>query len=165
MAGEGKGIALSTVNPGFVLGAPLGDSWGTSVGLIQRIMAGKDPALPRLNFASVDVRDVAALHLAALEQPGTAGQRIMAASENLWFRDLALVIKDTLPDRKIVTREAPTWLLRLLALFDPSIRGILPDLDKTTPVNPARARAVLGRDLRDVRAAVADTARALAART
>lgn len=147
-------IALTTVNPGFVLGAPLDANFGTSIAVVERLLRGKDPMLPDISFLSVDIEDIAALHLAALQNEATAGQRIMGAGRTLAFRDLAMALKSDHPDRRIATRIAPKWLLRLLALFDPAIRGILPQIGVHQTSNPARAEALLGRPLKDPLAAL-----------
>lgn len=154
-------MELTTINPGFVVGAPLDENYGTSTAVIARILRAKDPANPRIGFTSVDVRDVADLHLAALRQPATAGQRIMCVSEFLWFSDIAKAIKMANPNRKITTREAPDFLVRLLSLFDPAIKGILPQLGEKIDTNNARARSTLGREMRDVLASCVETAQYL----
>ena len=155
---EENGIALTTVNPGFILGAPLDKDYGTSIAVIERILRSKDPALPRLSFNSVDVQDIVALHLAALERPETTGQRLMGAGRALWFTEIAEAVQAALPHRKVTTRQAPGWLLRLIALFDPAVRGILPDIGKRQATHPARAEALLGQPLKDPREAVKETA-------
>jgi dihydroflavonol-4-reductase len=119
--------------------------------------------VPNLCFACVDVRDVAALHLAALENKETAGQRILAAAETLWFKDIAQTLKDSAPSRKISTRVAPTVLIKLLGLFDPAIRGIIPQLGKPQPIDNARAKALLGRDLLSPREAAQEAGQFLIA--
>ena len=68
--GEAGKDKLVTVNPGFVLGpAPDGDA-ATSLDLIKMLLTGAYPAMPPISFPSVDVRDVAALHVAAMTTPG-----------------------------------------------------------------------------------------------
>src|ERR687884_1815750 len=49
---------LAVVNPGAIIGPPLSDDHSTSLQAIQRLLDGM-PAIPRLGFAFVDVRDVA----------------------------------------------------------------------------------------------------------
>lgn len=151
-------MALTTINPGLVLGAALDRRHGTSVGVIQRILRARDPMLPRMGFPVVDVRDVATMHTRALERPDTAGQRYLAADRFQWFVDLARVLKETYPDRRIVTRQAPDAIVRLLGLFDPAIRSIVPDLGIERPVSNARARDEM--DMRFIPAAqsIRDTA-------
>ncbi|MCX7889657.1 MAG: NAD-dependent epimerase/dehydratase family protein [Rhodobacteraceae bacterium] len=143
-AREAPGMALTVINPAFVLGPPLDDRFGSSVGVVARMLGGRDPAVPRLGFAVVDVRDVAEMHLRALERPETAGLRFLAAAGSMWFRDMALVLKAAFPDRRIATREAPDWLIRLLARFDGEIRAILPALGRIERFDATRAEAGMG---------------------
>src|SRR3954469_23526969 len=56
---------LAVVNPGAIIGPPLGTDRSTSLQAIQRLLDGM-PAMPRLGFTFVDVRDVADLHLRAM---------------------------------------------------------------------------------------------------
>lgn len=155
---EAPEMKLTVINPGFVLGAPLGRATGSSVQVIQRILQGKDPMVPDIGFGTVDVRDVAALHVLAAARPDTAGQRIMAVDRFLSFRDLALALKAAYPDRRIATRVAPHLLIRFLALFDREIRSILPGLGKTEKLDNARAMKLLGRGMYQAPKAAVDTA-------
>ena len=48
--------------------------------------------------------------------------------------------------------------MKVLGLFDPSIRGIVPQLGHHIPTDNARAKRLLGNEFRDVRASVVETA-------
>ncbi len=121
-------MRLTTINPSLVLGTPLDRDYGTSLSLIERVMAGKDPALPDLGFAVVDVADISAMHIAAMERPETAGNRYIGSAGSVTLPEIARHLAKVYPNRKIATRQAPGWLLRILSLFDPAIRTILPQL-------------------------------------
>lgn len=139
-----SGIHLTTINPGFVMGAPLDRHYGSSIGVIRRLLRGKDPMVPMLDFPVVDVRDVAEAHLRALENPATAGQRILAVAGNMTMPAMAAELRRAYPGRRIATRVAPMVLLRLLAVLDPQIKAILPAVGKSHPMSNARARDILG---------------------
>lgn len=156
-----RDMAVTTVNPGFILGAPLGEDYGTSVAVVERLMRGRDPMVPRIGFTSVDVRDVAEVHLRALTMAETTGQRLVAVDRFLWFSDMAAVLREAFPDRRIPRREAPRLLLRLLALFDGAIASILPQVGQRHEVDNSRTRALLGMEFRDSRESLVETARAL----
>lgn len=136
---KARGLKLTTINPGLVLGPPLDAHYGSSLGLVERILKGKDPMMPPLGFPMVDVRDVAEMHLRALQRPETIGRRYIAASGSMAMVDMGRTLKAAYPTRRIPTREAPKALVRLLALFDPSIRTILPKLGHLERVSNARA--------------------------
>ncbi|WP_333817383.1 SDR family oxidoreductase [Tabrizicola sp.] len=136
---KARGLKLTTINPGLVVGPPLDEHYGSSLELVQRILKGKDPMMPPMGFPMVDVRDVAEMHLRALQRPETIGRRYIAASGSMAMVDMGRTLKAAYPTRRIPTREAPKPLVRLLALFDPSIRAILPKLGHLERVSNARA--------------------------
>ncbi len=158
---EAPGMALTTINPGFVLGAPIGDDFGTSVQVIERLLRAKDPMLPDFGFPVVDVADVAEAHVRALTTPAAAGQRIITSDAFMWFTEMAELLKATWPERRIVTRRAPNALVRLLGLFDPAIRSIVPILGRRTELSNAKAQTLLGMRFTPAREAVLATAKYL----
>jgi dihydroflavonol-4-reductase len=158
MAQDAPEMKLTVINPGFVVGAPLDTHYGSSVGVIARLVRRKDPMLPNFGFAAVDVQDVAELHVAVIDKLDTYGQRIMAVDRFLWFTDMAQAIKAAYPARRIVTRVAPDFIVRLLARFDPAIRTIVPALGRQDRYDNSRAMATLGRGMRQVNKSVVATA-------
>lgn len=151
-------MQLTMINPGFVIGAPLDASYGTSVAVIARILRAKDPLLPDFGFTAVDVLDVAEMHVAVIDRPETFGQRIMTVDRFLTFADMAKAIKAAHPNRRIVTRIAPHFIVRLLARFDPAIRQIVPSLGRVEKIDNARAIHTLGRGMRQTPKSVVATA-------
>lgn len=141
---KARRLKLTTINPGLVLGPPLDEHYGSSLGLIERILKGRDPMVPGFGFPVVDVRDVADMHLRALRRPETAGKRYLSTSGSITMVDMARMLKAAYPTRRIPTREAPDVLLRFLGLFDPQIRSILPKLGHLERVSNARAVAEMG---------------------
>lgn len=143
-AAETPEAALTVINPGFVLGPPLDRRYGASIQVVERLLSGRDPMLPRFGFSTVDVRDVALMHLRALERPETAGKRYLGVAGFLWFSEMAGALREAHPDRRIAGREAPNWLIRLLALRDRPLRTVVPILGRRDEVSSARARDELG---------------------
>ncbi|OZA13997.1 MAG: dihydrokaempferol 4-reductase [Rhodobacterales bacterium 17-64-5] len=141
---KAKGLQLTTINPGVVLGPPLDEHYGSSMELVERIMKGKDPAMPDLGFAAVDVRDVAEMHLRALQKPETAGKRYLATAGSLTMPEMGRILKDAYPTRRIPTMIAPLILLRVMALFDAQLRAIVPNIGKHPKVSNARAVKDMG---------------------
>lgn len=158
VANDAPKIALTTINPGLVLGQPIGQRYGASLALVERALSGKDPMVPNMGFPCVDVRDVAASHIAALERPESTGQRFACCGGYLEFKEFAAILKAQYPDRKIATRVAPNLLMRFLALFDPAIRGIVPALGQRAEVSGAKAQSQLGIQFRDVSDSLLETA-------
>ena len=141
---KSRGLKLTTVNPGLVVGPPLDEHYGASLGLIERILKGRDPMMPSFGFPMVDVRDVAEMHLRALQRPETIGRRYIAASGSMAMVDMGRTLKAAYPTRRIPTREAPKALVKLLSLFDPAIKTILPKLGHLERVSNARAVSEMG---------------------
>ena len=138
-ASSAHGMALTTINPGLVIGPPLDEHFGSSISIVARLLRGRDPMLPMISFTCVDVRDVAEAHLRALERPETAGRRIPCTAGVMSMPDMARVLKAAYPARKITRRTAPKFVMRLMAMFDPDIRAILPSLGQAHHVSNARA--------------------------
>jgi dihydroflavonol-4-reductase len=156
-------MRLTTINPALVLGRPLDVHFGTSLQLLERILGAKDPMQPDVGFGVVDVADVSAMHVRALERPETAGKRYIASGDSVTIPEIARHLAARYPDRKIATRVAPKIVLRLLSLVDPSIRTILPALGSVPRFDNARAKAELGIDFADWRTAVDRAAEAVVA--
>lgn len=162
---DGKATELAVVNPSMILGPAIGRI-GTSVGLVQALLAGSYPALPRTSFGVVDARDVAELHLLALLRAEAAGQRFIATAEpTVWLADIARILRDGLGERaaKVPRRTVPDWLIRVAALWDPRLRQLVPGLGTMRRLSAAKARDVLGWRPRGVEEAVLATGESLLA--
>src|SRR5262249_34646846 len=77
VASHAPQLELVAINPGLVLGPLLHAERPTSLEVIRLLMAGALPAVPRISFAVVDVRDVARAHRLAMETPHAAGNRFI----------------------------------------------------------------------------------------
>ncbi|MEL6436997.1 MAG: aldehyde reductase, partial [Pseudomonadota bacterium] len=75
-------------------------------------------------------------------------------ANELSFPDIAKVLAEKYPDRKIATRVAPKWLLAILKFFDPTIRSIYPILGLRRAADTAVSRETLGIDFIPVKDAV-----------
>ncbi|TNC70315.1 NAD-dependent epimerase/dehydratase family protein [Rubellimicrobium roseum] len=156
-----RGLRLTAINPSVVLGPLLDRQSGTSVALVQRLLRARDPLVPRLNFAAVDVRDVAAMHVRALALPATEGERVIASAGLLPMPEMARILKRAYPDRRIPTREAPDWLIRALALALPDMRTAASFLGGRDLVSNAKARRLFGMDFIPPEEALLASARSL----
>jgi dihydroflavonol-4-reductase len=141
---EAPEIALTTINPVLVLGAPLDKNFGSSISVVERILKGKDPMLPDLRFSIVDVKDVANLHVASIKNETTYGERILAASETYSFVEIAKLFKSMYPKSKVKTTQAPSFVIKFLSLFDGEIKAVLPLLGKPMITSGAKATQLLG---------------------
>jgi dihydroflavonol-4-reductase len=164
IANEGGNLELSVINPVGVFGPVLGPDYSTSVLLVQRLMDGAMPGVPRLYFGAVDVRDVADLHIRAMTNPAAKGERFLAvAGDFMSILDIAKVLKNRMgaSAKRVPTRQLPDWLVRIAALRDPAVRQILPELGKTKNATNEKAKRMLGWAPRSNEAAVVATAESL----
>jgi nucleoside-diphosphate-sugar epimerase len=164
IAREGGGMELSVVNPVGVFGPVLGPDYATSIVIVQRLMDGGVPACPRLSFGVVDVRDVVDLHLRAMTDPAAKGERFLAvAGESISMLEMALILKRRMgaAAKRVPTGQLPDWLLRTIAVFDPTVRQIVPELGKVKNASNEKARRVLGWSPRSNEEAIVATAESL----
>jgi nucleoside-diphosphate-sugar epimerase len=154
---------LTTVNPSLVLGPVYSGDYSASVEVIERLLSGKVPGIPRLGFNIVDVRDVADLHIRAMTAPEAAGQRFIAAGRFAWLADLAKLLRAHLGDdaRKVPTRKMPDFAVRLAALFSRDLRAAVPRLGQKRDYTSAKAQTMLGWRSRALEETVIDCARSL----
>ena len=165
VAREGGGLAFCTVNPSVVLGPVASADYSASVVLVQSLLSGRMPALPRIGFGIVDVRDVAELHWRALNAPGMAGERFIACGGFTWLHEVAAMLREELGDaaRRVPTRRLPDWAVRLLARVSPTVRAAASELGVVRHQDSSHARDVLGWVPRPPREAIVKTARDLIA--
>jgi nucleoside-diphosphate-sugar epimerase len=164
IAHEGGDLQLSVVNPVGVFGPVLGPDYSTSILLVQRLMDGALPGVPKIYFGVVDVRDVAGLHIRAMTDPAAKGERFLAvAGDFMSMLDIAQVLKSGLgaAAKKVPTRQLPNWLVRLASLRDPAVKQILPELGKMKNGTNEKAKRVLGWTPRSNQEAIIATAESL----
>ncbi|GKQ53118.1 aldehyde reductase [Bradyrhizobium sp. Ce-3] len=147
VAREGNGLELAVVNPTAVFGPALGADFSESIGIIKALLDGAMPAVPRIHFGLVDVRDVADLHLRAMTSPKAKGERFLAvAGETLSVLQVARVLRRKLGSkaRHVPRFQAPDWMMRLAARRNPMARAALPLLGKVRRSTSAKAKSLLG---------------------
>ena len=157
------GLDLVAVNPGTVLGPLLHAERPTSLELIRRMMAGQLPVVPRIGWATVDVRDLARLHRLAMETPEAAGNRYVAAGPHMWAEDMAAVLAARYRSRgyRIGTRPMPYALMWLAGRFDPGVRLALTYYKKEERASAAKAERELSWATRSAEQSVLDAAESM----
>jgi nucleoside-diphosphate-sugar epimerase len=156
---------LVTIQPGAIVGPLLGNDRSYSLQAIARLLEGGMPGLPRMGFSFIDVRDVAALHVLAMTAPAAGGQRLIAASDFLWFSDVAEILRGELGEqaRKVPTRKIPNFVVRGMALLDPGIKSVASELGHESRFSIENARERTGWEPRPVRQTIVDCAHSLLA--
>ena len=147
VAREGGALELSVINPAGVFGPALGPDFSGSIDIIRALLDGRMPAVPRIYFGLVDVRDVADLHLRAMTSPAAKGERFIAvAGEPMSILEIARVLRRELGSaaRRVPRFQAPDWVVRLAARRNPMLRYALPMLGRIRRATSAKAQKVLG---------------------
>lgn len=164
VAREGGGLELSVVNPAGIFGPVLGPDYSGSIEIIKSLLDGAMPAVPRIYFGVVDVRDVVDLHLRAMAAPEAKGERFIAvAGETMSILDIARVLRAELgrAARRVPRLQAPDWLVRLAASRIPLLSYAVPMLGKVRRSTSAKAARLLGWQARSNEEAILASARSL----
>jgi dihydroflavonol-4-reductase len=130
---EGKNaLELVVINPGAIYGPTLtGNLSGVSMNMISKVIKGKMPLLPQGAMSMSDVRDVANIHVQAMENDKAKGKRFIVTTEEAHsFQYLAQVLKNN-GYNKVSIKTAPNFLLKFSANFDREAKGMLPFVGKT----------------------------------
>lgn len=141
-----QSIELAVIIPGYVLGPCLSADVTTSGQLIYRLLRGEVPGIPQMYWPIVDVRDVAAAHIAAMTASEAAGQRFCCAGESYWAQDVAQILARHFAGKnyKITTRQIPDLFMRLIALVDPTTRLSINWLGREYTLANAKLKTTLG---------------------
>lgn len=110
MRQHGRATELSVINPTGIFGPALSRNLSSSVDMVRQLVAGEIPVAPSLHFGVVDVRDVADLHLLAMNAPSAANQRFLATTEpQESLLSLANILGEAYPalQDRLPTRELP----------------------------------------------------------
>jgi nucleoside-diphosphate-sugar epimerase len=161
----GRHDDLTTINPGAIFGPLLDEDPGTSVALLKRMFDGSLPAAAKIAFIVVDVRDVAAAHVAAMMSDFARGRRFPMGNGTFSLMELAAILRRGLPERagKLPRFEVPDWVVRLVGIVDADIRGNLGELGVAKRADAREVKRLLGRDLISAEEATISSARSLVA--
>jgi dihydroflavonol-4-reductase len=155
---EDNAFELAVINPALVIGPSLSGDLGESNKAIAMVTTGKMPVAVPLQFGYVDVRDVAAAHLLAMQNSNSNGERFALAEKDLWYKDVAKVLRDNGFD-KAPTFNVPVWLAKILANFSKELKVTLPYLGRVRSVkNTSKAKDILGWNPRPAEESIIDIA-------
>ncbi|MEN0102985.1 MAG: NAD-dependent epimerase/dehydratase family protein [Curtobacterium sp.] len=164
---EGTDLELVTMLPVAVMGPAMGGTVSGANHILQSMLNGSMPATPRLFIPIVDVRDVAAAHVSAIDVQDAAGKRFLLSNgPALELHEIATTLREHLGDdaAKVPTEVLPDDAVRALAETQPQFRAMVPDLGYAKRTSNERARTVLGWTPRDAHEAIADAGRSLVRR-
>ncbi|MFJ3385929.1 MULTISPECIES: SDR family oxidoreductase [unclassified Curtobacterium] len=164
---DGTGLELVTMLPVAVMGPAMGSVVSGANHILQSMLNGSMPATPHLFIPIVDVRDVAAAHVSAIDVPDAAGNRFLLSNgPALEMSEIATTLRDHLGEdaAKAPKRSMPNAAVRAAAAFRPEFRAFVPDLGYAKRTSNERARMVLGWTPRDPKEAITAAAESLVAR-
>ncbi len=144
MRATAQGLPVVVVLPAFVLGP--GDVKPTTGKILLMAARGRIPGYIEGAINVVDVRDVAAGHIAAAQR-GRPGRRYILGGHNLTFREMQTIIAEA-AGRKPPRSKLPLWLVRAVAEMG-SLLGVpgthhLRAIRYWQPLDNTRAREELG---------------------
>jgi dihydroflavonol-4-reductase len=151
-------LDITTIHPGAIIGPALDDDASISVGMVSGLLDNSMPALPSNGYSIIDVRDVADMHVAALEKPEAIGQRYLATAQYMKFPEIAQVLRELYPDRKIVQKTVPDWIMFLMARFGGPVRQIINDIGNEKVFDGSKGERLMGKSYIPARQTIADTA-------
>jgi dihydroflavonol-4-reductase len=163
VAAEGGAMEFVSICPSVVLGPVWSRDYSASLVIVKKLLDGSMGATPDVGFGIVDVRDVADLHVRALNAPGLAGERFIASGRFMKLREMAEVLRAGLGPQaaKVTTRNVPDWLVRVAALFNPLARAVVGELGNVRHQDASHAKTVLGWATRREEDSILDSARSL----
>ena len=155
---EGKPFEFTVINPALVIGPSLSNDLGESNKAIQMVATGKMPVAVPLQFGYVDVRDVAAAHILAMQKQASDGERFALAEKDMWYEDVAKVLRENGFD-KAPKLSVPVWAAKILANFSPELKMALPYIGRVRSVKyTSKAKDLLGWNPRPAEESILATA-------
>ena len=126
----GNKMELTVVNPGPIYGPTLtGNLTGASMSMIKDMITGKMPMQPNAHYVMSDVRDIAKIHVAAMENDESNGERFIVTSEKPYsFVGVASILKEN-GFKKASPKKAPSFMVKFMSLFNREMKGMLPFVD------------------------------------
>ena len=160
LEGENK-FELAVVNPVVVIGPLVCSTAVDAISLqtVSVILNNTYHLLLDICMPAVDVRDVAAAHIAAMEKPEAAGNRHILWTQSPWVKDIANVLSDEFGSQGYTV---PSWTLPhagawVLKHFSSAMHRLYPLLGKPQNCSNEKMKTVLGIDPRDMRQTIIDT--------
>ncbi|HNO30570.1 MAG TPA: NAD-dependent epimerase/dehydratase family protein [Anaerolineales bacterium] len=156
-------VELVAINPPLILGPVPNKDTRTSIELIRTYMLGQVPGVGRIKMGLVDVRDVAAAIILAMQTPEAKDNRFIISGGALWLKDIVRTLHTEFTPRgyRIPTLQFPSILVRLLALFDKKIARVTDWLDRDFENSIDKARHILKWSPRPEREAILGMAESL----
>jgi len=157
-------MELTVVNPGPIYGPTLtGNLSGASMSMIRDIITGKVPMLPNANYVMSDVRDIAQIHVQAIENDQSNGHRFIVTSEQPYsFLGVASILKEN-GYKKANPKKAPSFMVKFLSIFSSEMKGMLPFVDSTVSADISQTKKTFNWQPIPFEKTIIDTAKSIQA--
>ncbi len=152
---------LVTILPGAILGPFMDKRSGSTDQLFEMLIKGTPS--PKVIYPVVDVRDLANLHILALESAKADGQRFIAQSEEMTMPEMATILKNNLGEngKKVRTMVIPSFVVTLGAKFSPPMKVLLTMINLKYHRTSQKAKSLLNWKPRSAKETVIDSAKYL----
>ena len=138
-------MEMVAINPPLILGPLPNKDLATSAEMISTLMLGQVPGVARLKVGIVDVRDVASALILAMITLEAAGNRFICPAATVWLKEIADILYKDYAGRgyKIHTTQFPTFIVRLIAMFDKKVGRVVDDLNWDFKLSDEKIKRVL----------------------
>ena len=158
---KANGMEVTTIHPGMILGPAVDTDASISLMAVSMLLDGSTPAMPSNGFTVSDVRDVAEMHVMALEKPEAIGQRYLATGSYLPFPEIGAILRRKYPHARVTVRTVPDWLMKLLVHVNSPVRQIINDIGNEKHYDGTKGEALLGHPFRSPEEATISAAESL----
>ena len=155
-------LELVVINPGPVFGPSIsGNLTGASMSMYKDLITGKMPMLPQSSINMSDVRDIAKIHVIALEKSKAVSKKFVVSKEKPYsFQEMAQILKSE-GYSKVSTKVAPNFFLRFMSIFSNDIKGMLPFIGYTYSADVSETMKIFNWKPISLRKTVLDTAESI----
>jgi nucleoside-diphosphate-sugar epimerase len=117
-----KQTKLATILPGAILGPYMNGKRGSTDQIFEMLLKGTPS--PNVIYPVVDVRDLADLHILAMESSKADGQRFIAEAEEMTMPEMAKLLKNDLGSngKKVSAMVIPNFVIGIGARFDTQMK-------------------------------------------
>ncbi|KAL4494427.1 hypothetical protein ABPG72_019837 [Tetrahymena utriculariae] len=110
-------IKMTMILPGYIHGPSFHSNDCLSTDFIQKVMKNELPGIPKISFATIDIRDCALAHVIPLDQEKlelTNGKRYLLTEGTYWMYDLIQILKEEFSQQKY---QFPSFTIESKALL------------------------------------------------
>jgi dihydroflavonol-4-reductase len=156
--GEHPEIGFSTIMPAAIFGPFMGGRKSSIDKLIDTFLQGTPN--PKVTMSIVDVRDLAMLHILAMESKEADGERFIGESGDILMPEIAKILKNSLGEagKNIKTSTIPDFIVKLGARNNSVLFSLLPMLNIKYHRTNAKAKKVLNWNPRSIADTMIDSA-------